>query len=140
MVRVEEGGVKELAQLLFTNEPKSPNTIQIVPEEADANFIFEILCNVLLEGMYIMYGREFDVGKITPEVIYKMNDYMKSMGFEVKMYYTKQEECYSQLVYLGEEYGYIFVQYKDAEEKDNLSEYYINVSNLCQLGFEFYYG
>ena len=42
---------KSIAENIFSNDPSEPNTNQLILEEGDNEFVFEILVNILLEGL-----------------------------------------------------------------------------------------
>jgi hypothetical protein len=142
----ESAQCAEIAKKIFMNDPKAPFTIRLGLEEVDHEYVFQIILNILLEGLYIKFGSNFDIGQLNVDILCHLNQYMNSMGFQLNKHADKEGHCYCDLIKLNNQGSekYIFVVNKhqlvknDMIERKNLTEYYINIGE-AQLNFSFYY-
>lgn len=92
---MESGSVIKLAEKIFTYEPLQNNSIQLVLDESDSQYVSELLFNLLNEGIKIMFNkniREMLIGEITEENISIINERFKAICFKVhvdKRLYTE---------------------------------------------------
>lgn len=141
-----ESSVEDIAKFVFSTEPKQENTIKLIPDEADLEYIFEMILNLLLEGLYILYGSNFDIQQLNTEIISRLNEYMKSMGFIMEYHTTKGGHCYCDLKKLmddGKPYVFFIDRHQKRKnefiERKKLTDYYVNLGNGAQLNFSFCY-
>lgn len=81
--------------MIFTSEPKEPNTLNLRldpddPNNANVN-IYDILINVYLNGMATLFGNQVNPGNINKEQYNLLNKYMASLGYYAN-YETKRNE------------------------------------------------
>lgn len=81
----EEFTPETLAQQLFTNPPKETNSCQLILDQADSEYIFELLINVLIEGIKVLYGVDASLDQVTDTIYHKLREYFHSIGFNVKL-------------------------------------------------------
>ena len=80
-----------IAQTLFTNEPKSPRSQQIVadPEDqvTDVTYIFEILITIYMEGFDILSNglNTININDITEDHIKSLRPWFHSIGFNINV-------------------------------------------------------
>ena len=130
---------KDIAMQLFSGLPKGPCTIQLSFEEVDNEYIFQTLLTILLDGLYIIYGENFDINNLTPEIIIHINEYMKSIGYIITKYINKEGHCYCTfrkgiIPFIIDKHQY---EKNRIIERNKISEYYINLGKY-QLNFDFY--
>ena len=81
--------------MIFTSEPKEPNTLNLRldpddPNNSDVN-IYDILINVYLNGMITLFGSTVNPGNISTEQYNLLDKYMASLGYNTN-YETKINE------------------------------------------------
>lgn len=104
---------EEIAEKLFTNEPKKPFTYQIVAEGENADFpyIFEILITILMEGLEILTGdlSVSNLDNFSKDHLICLLPWFKSLGFVLKVdEYTEEEKTDYDSYYCR-----IIIRYKD---------------------------
>lgn len=133
---------QQIAQAIFSNNPKEPNTIKLGLDESDNEYVFELMLNILLEGIYVKFGTNFNIKSLTIEVITLLNEYMKSMGFTISNHQDKEGHCYCKLDRSRDRYGFSIDKHQlrknEFIERKKLTDYYINIGE-SQLNFDFYY-
>ena len=74
-----------LARVLFGADPKEECSVDISLDEVDTAYVFELLLNLLFEGLDIVYGglNNVDIGKINGDRILALNPWFKSVKFRV---------------------------------------------------------
>ena len=94
---------KSIAENIFLNEPDVPNTKQLILEECDNEFVFEILINILLEGLKLkkyfnednlkkskiinfveLYNEDYIIN-INENNLINLYKYFLSLGFIIKI-------------------------------------------------------
>jgi len=133
-----ETSIGELAVFVFSGEPRPPLSIGLMTDETDNEYIFSALSELLLEGLYVLYGDNFKLEQISTNVIATLNEYMKSIGFTLSACHTKSDECYSYIANI-ENVPYFFILTPFARRPEALKDFYININDICQLSFDFYY-
>lgn len=130
----------QIAEKIFNENPKKPNTIQLGVDEIDDEYVFELLLNILLEGIFVKYGDEFKPDYLTIDKLEKLNEYMKSMGFTVKKHYNKSGHAYCRF---NEENPRIFsidrhqLRKNQIIKREKITDYYIDLGEF-QLNFDHY--
>ena len=80
---------EEIAEILFSDDPKDPCTFQILGEQTHDNltYNFEILITILLEGLDSMTGGldKINLDLFSSDHIDILNPWFQSMGFTVKI-------------------------------------------------------
>lgn len=124
--------ISEIAQNIFSQPPKEPNSIQLDFSETDENLttkdIFEMLLIIFQQGMIIHHGdanKRVDLSKITHEDFLKINRYFNSFNFKVN-YNIKPLD---------------HVEPADFSEKKNLKDHYLRLrtgSLLYYISFDYY--
>ena len=114
-----QGSPKELASYLLSSDPLPPNTIQLTSDqddEEDACYVFQLLSNILMEAIGYLTNdfTNLNLNEFTPDTIYNLNPYFKSMGFTivVKEYNKNDEEYkdyYSRVILKNSEYETFFI-------------------------------
>lgn len=95
---LEDFSPEQIAEKLFTSEPKPPCSCSLVTEEEatlDLTWWFEILVIILLEGLNILTGNLSDANldNLTTEHITLLNPWFQSLGFKIKVKsYDKTDE------------------------------------------------
>lgn len=87
---------KQVADILFTTNPKPPNSIRIQLEQMELRHMFEVLFSIFLEGYRILFGIHHSLGF---NELCRMNEYMKSIGFIVNQHHTKSNVAYCKYNY-----------------------------------------
>jgi hypothetical protein len=86
---IENCSPEMIAQSIFTQDPKSPCSHQILAhsEGSDLTYVFEILITILLEGLNILTGdiREADLSIFNSNHIMSLLPWFQSVGFDVKV-------------------------------------------------------
>lgn len=115
--------INEIAEQIFNDEPKSPNSIQLQLEERTAdfaeqdgfeNFLFNILYLITFRGMQILYGHK-NVLFLTEKQYEKINDYVKSYGYTLHVNANNTDENMWEFVKRGgkiQNYQILFEKYK----------------------------
>ena len=57
-----KGSLKELALYIFSNQHQQ---LQLYSDETDNEYMFGMLSSLLLEGIYVMYGKAFELDQLT---------------------------------------------------------------------------
>lgn len=117
---------EDIAQNLFTNEPKEPCSCSIVTEEeasSDLTWWFEILVIILLEGLNIFADLSaINVDDITVEHIENLNPWFKSIGFKLKVDSYDINDLYDKQFY-GKYYCKVIL-------RDKLHETFFIIKNI----------
>lgn len=130
----------QIAEKIFSVEPKEPKTIRLGLEEADHEYVFELMLNILLEGIFVKYGEGFKPEYLTVEVLSTLNEYMKSMGFIVNKHFDKGGHAYCNF---NIENPRIFsidkhqLRKNQIIERNKLTDYYIDLGEF-QLNFDYF--
>ncbi len=91
---------EQIAQELFTNNPKNPCTHQILAlqNNADLTYIFEILLTVLMEGIDVLINgfENLNLNEFNHDHILIMQPWFWSLGFKInlKMHYVADQSNY----------------------------------------------
>ena len=114
-----QGSPKKLASYLLSSDPLPPNTIHLTSEdneEENACYVFQLLSNILMESIGYLTDdfTNLNLNEFTPDIIYNLNPYFKSMGFTiaVKEYEKNDEEYkdyYSRIILKNSEYETFFI-------------------------------
>jgi hypothetical protein len=84
----------KLINLIFTNSPKPPNSIIInlnkIANEQNLT-IFQSLMTILINGSKILFGENVSADNITEKQHNILQDYIKSIGFELHHEYKYDE-------------------------------------------------
>lgn len=132
-----ETQIEDIAKYIFTLEPKNPNSIQLLSDEVDNEYIFEMLLNLLLEGLYILYGNTFNISDLNENILMKLNTYFHSIGFSIQAFSDKKEDCFCHVIKTDFEKPFIFVLNFNNKTYNNLSDYYVDLGDT-QLNFKFF--
>lgn len=111
---------KEIAQFIFSDMPNDTiNKLQLIENDIDCEYIFQILINILLEGIEIkgyLY-KNF----ISQDDIYILNQYMNSLGFTLHMKsFDSSNNIYCFALY---DPNLKFIINKNFEHSDQLNQY-----------------
>ncbi|ARF11247.1 hypothetical protein Klosneuvirus_1_104 [Klosneuvirus KNV1] len=91
--KLQDNTPEEIAEKIFTNDPKPPFTFQIIAEgeTADFPYIFEILITILMEGLEILTGdlSKAELDNFSEDHLTCLAPWFKSLGFKLKI-----EECH----------------------------------------------
>ena len=95
---------EEIAEKLFTQGAKNPNTCQFCCDENEMDIItiFEILITILLEGLNILSGGldKFDYTQFSEHNILSLNPWFHSIGFKIRAYvYSSKDKDYDNNYY-----------------------------------------
>ena len=66
--------------MVFDGPPKPPLTYSL----AERLVRFPILLTISVQGMKILYGDDYDPGKITKDEYHVLNEYLASIGMSLK--------------------------------------------------------
>jgi hypothetical protein len=111
-----------LAQTLFASPLRPVNSCQLQLDECDDEYIFQLLLNVLNEGIVIKYGENADLGQVNDQIKQTLNDYMNSIGFNVFITKEKRKEDVHQLLFtdVSDEAYYCIIK------KNDYPDYFLN--------------
>jgi len=98
MTTLENKSPESIALILFSDDPKPENSIQLELENTDPTFIFEILITILMEGIQKKYGdlKKINYDTFNENLLLNLIPYFKSIGFNIniKKYDKKNKEDY----------------------------------------------
>lgn len=126
-----ESDLNELAQHLFTNSAQPANSIQLQTELLEVKDLFNMLLELFLTGMNIMFkpedGSKIDIESLSTEQVWAMQQRLQSIGFQVFYEVTPIED-------LGE----VTDVFDEDVDEDNLPEFeqvpiFNTVQNLDEL-------
>lgn len=109
---------QDIAKKIFTEEPKKPLTNVIgVENSPDMSFVYEILLNILLEGLDLVTEdlNNYDYDNFNEKSILFFNPWFYSMGFTicVKKYHKseidKYKDYYCKTITKNKEYENYFI-------------------------------
>lgn len=129
------GSVKQIAQLIFSKPPTS--NLSLTLDEADNEYVFEILLNIFLEGLMIKNYISFDKSNfgslnITTDQFIELNQYFNSFGFKINCDQIEFNE------YIGLTNETYLNRYCSIHINENQGYYFgINLNFYKQLGFDF---
>jgi len=111
---------KEIAYKIFSEDYKDPNTYQIIADNNinDIYYVFEVLLNVLVEGMDRLTGGldTIDINKITLDHFRRLNPWFNSIGFELDVeLYEDLDDYYCKIEFKNNS-NETFFEYKDIKE------------------------
>lgn len=140
---MEELSVSKIAEFIFVNDPKPKHSIQLISDEADSEYIFELLLNILLEGLYVLYGPDFDINNISFGIFLKLNQYLNSIGFKINKYDNKKNMSYCTIKKTNDKHKpYIFVINIEYINNLNINEkldYYLINIGTYQISFDYFH-
>ena len=90
---------------VFSNPPKPNNSIQLQTEDADNEYLFQLLINILLSSL-IYKNYINDIKNINPNKLFEIKEYFKSFGFDIIIsnindLESKNTDYYCEIQYLG---------------------------------------
>jgi hypothetical protein len=90
MINNVEIDLEELAEKVFTKLPSDPKSINVMFEDMGLKELFEALLTFLVTGLKVRYPsaentEKVDLHLLTEEDLKKINQYMNSIGFSVKI-------------------------------------------------------
>lgn len=133
---MSELSFEDLAMYIFSNPPKGPLSIQIQLTEADPEYVFQLLLNTLLEGLYILYGNIFDFTVMNDFVFDLLNSYMNSFGFEIEKSNSHNNKPYCKLgrIYGVDKKPYKFLitkeHFQNQQQRHYLHDFYIDTGEF----------
>lgn len=109
---------EKIAHELFTNEPKAPNSCQLLADVdvQDKFYIYEILMTILLEGFDVLTGGLDGIkpSMISPSHFTNMNKWFNSIGFNIsikssqKVNEEEYQEYYCKIIIKDASYEFFF--------------------------------
>lgn len=165
--KLQNNTPEEIAEKLFTDDPKPPFSFQIIAEgeTADFPYIFEILITILMEGLEILTGdlSTADLDNFSKDHLTCLLPWFKSLGFTLKVeeltdvdkteysqYYCrivinyKEDAPLFQIKPIGKNYHFLINGnlHEENSNKENLKDLYA-ILNLNQqvykISFNFHY-
>ena len=90
MINNVEIDLEDLAEKVFTKLPSEPKSINVMFEDLGLKELFEALLTFLVTGLKIRYpssenAEKVDLHLLTERDLKKINQYMNSIGFSVKI-------------------------------------------------------
>lgn len=90
MINNVEIDLEDLAEKVFTKLPSEPKSINVMFEDLGLKELFEALLTFLVTGLKIRYPssenpEKVDLHLLTEQDLKKINQYMNSIGFSVKI-------------------------------------------------------
>ena len=76
---------EDIAKILFSKEPQAKNTCQLLLDQVDNEYIFELLLNILLNGIDILFGKDINLDDVNEGSISLLNLYMESLGYKLSV-------------------------------------------------------
>lgn len=131
----EEFELNKIARFIFNDEPRPVKSFQIQTDEADNEYTFQLVISLLLEGLTVLYGTEFDINLLTDSIFVKLNEYLNSFGFTLQKHFGKAEQSYCRIDRNPFTNKYLFVIPAEKvtemnEIKENLSDYMIDLGDF----------
>lgn len=91
-----EGGIKQLAEFLFTSDtPKPPRSIRLQLEETAVpgdstpayrnRVVSDMLMTLLMEGVRIKHGEDTNPSRLSKEQLKHLGQYIQSCGYTVQV-------------------------------------------------------
>lgn len=76
---------EKLAEQIFSKKPKPKKSCQLILDQVDDEYVFELLLKILSNGINVLYGNEANISNIveSPEIKIILNEYFESMGFKL---------------------------------------------------------
>lgn len=164
---IEEYTPEGIAHNIFTKEPQSPCSCQLVSEESgmDTTYLFEILLIILMEGLELFTGdlSKANLDGLTLDHITSLNPWFKSLGFNIKVSvydigdtvsYNKQyckimvkdklQEMFFKMKNIDKNYHFLLNgdNLEENKQKSNVKDLHsicIFKDQVFKIGFEFYY-
>jgi len=95
---ISDKSPENIAEIIFNEDPKPENSIQLELNNTEFVFIFEILITILLEGFKIKYSdlKNINSNSFNENYILNFNPFFKSMGFNINVnkYEKKNRDDY----------------------------------------------
>ncbi|AYV79394.1 MAG: hypothetical protein Faunusvirus12_7 [Faunusvirus sp.] len=83
----DEFAPKDIAIKLFSSEPGEPSSVQFCLDEADNEYVFQILLNIFIEGLVYKKWIDLSVNPfsllVDEDKFIKIKQYFRSIGFDV---------------------------------------------------------
>jgi hypothetical protein len=103
----------EIAQDIFTKEPLKPfsKSIELSNTNEDVSYLFEIILNIMMEGMEILTGGldKTDFTNFNKELILIMNPWLASLGLKVNVQLeTETIDYYCKIIINNDDWKHFF--------------------------------
>lgn len=90
---------EKLAETIFSKPPKEPNSCQLLLDETEDVYVFELLLKTLAAGIDVLYGDKADIANIDNKIDMLLRDYMASLGFLLNIDVVTKEEDQHKLLF-----------------------------------------
>lgn len=91
----QEQDAFKVFEVIFGEEPKPPNhynlRLDTTNPENDSVLIDDVLINIFFTGLKALFGEEVTLQNITQEQYFRVNEYMKSLGYQTMLDYQYDE-------------------------------------------------
>ena len=87
--------VEEFCSQLFSKEPESPGTVDLVIEVNEPSEYFEVLLLVMTAGLKKMYGERINIANVLQKDIVKLQEYFISFGMNIHIDKEDKPDIYS---------------------------------------------
>ena len=114
-----------LAQTLFSKPPQAAKSCQLILDNVDNEYVFELLLNVLLEGVDVLYGKDSDIADVNDIVYYQLKEYIASLGFNLNLDIKENDENVDKLIFTDLSKEDYYCQIKKNDFPDYFIEYTI---------------
>lgn len=124
---------EELAQALFSKPPQAARSCQLLLDNVDNEYVFELLLNILLEGVDVLYGKESDITDVNDKIYFELKEYFQSLGFNLTLYTEERGEDVKTIFFTDLSNDNYYCQVK----KNDYPEYFVQYT-LRHNGHEKY--
>ena len=126
--------IADIARIVFT--PNSRGNIGLITDASDGEYVFEMLSNLLIEGLYCLYGTALNIDNINDHMFVTLCECMNRVGFSIHKHYTKKDDSYARILKCSLENNrpYVFVLTGINVPNNELASYYVDAGNF-QISF-----
>lgn len=106
---------EKLAETIFSQTPRKKNSCQLLLDQADHEYIFELLLKTVASGINVLYGDKAEISQITSDIKVLLNEYIESIGFTLTIETTDKPDDLHKLFFtdLSNEIHYCQVKLND---------------------------
>jgi hypothetical protein len=98
-VQNKEYTPEKLAEEIFLNKPKEKNSCQLLLDQTDNEYIFELLLKFVVHGMNILFGENVKIENIDLKSKIMLNEYLNSIGFSIHIQVKEKEKDMPKLLF-----------------------------------------
>lgn len=91
--------ITELVSAVFTKSPQPKKSCNLELNECDNEYIFQLLLNILMEGICVLNDENMEFDNMTDKHKFKLNEYMESLGYTVYLITELKDENEHKLLF-----------------------------------------